>query len=81
MTSPFLGIRENTLCEAGLLNLRPTSNLEGLDFISEFIPLGTRFVWFLHWGLSGLDNPAGSHTTAGIAPSLEVGRNVLGTVL
>ena len=44
----------------------------GLDFIPEFTPQGTGFVWYLQWGLFGLDDPAVSHTTASIAPSLEI---------
>jgi hypothetical protein len=70
MTSPVSGgcVR--------LLNPCPTASLGGLDFIPEFTPLGTGFVWYLQWGLSGLDDPASSHTTASIAPSLEIG-NVL----
>jgi hypothetical protein len=67
MTSPF---SEGWV---GLLNPCSTTNLEGLDFIPEFTPLGTAFVWYHQWGLFGLDDPAVSHTTASIAPSLEIG--------
>jgi hypothetical protein len=57
----------------GLLNPCSTAHLEGLEFIPEFTPLGTGFVWYLQWGLFGLDDPAVSHTTASIAPSLKMG--------
>ena len=56
-----------------MLNPCSTANLEGLDFTPEFTPLETGFVWYLQWGLFGLDDPAVSHTTASIAPSLEIG--------
>lgn len=57
----------------GLLKPYSTANLGGLDFIPGFTPLRTGFVWYLQWGHFGLDDPAVSHTTASIAPSLEIG--------
>ena len=67
MTSPFSGVWVR------LLNPCSTANLGGLDFIADFTPLGTGFVWYLQWGLIGFDDTAASHTTASIAPSLEIG--------
>jgi len=52
-----------------MVKVNPTtsSQPEGPRFYIGVTPLGTCFNWILPCGLSGLGDPAGSSTTAGIA--------------